>query len=197
MKKTLAFQLDRLDSILDGLAEALNGAVAVAVKESVGAAAKEAVKVALEEAIAQAAVEQPKAAVNPVIQPRNQMWAKVSSIVTQLKNVVTTRFQQLKQWFARSTSATVEAVQSGVATIKSRSIRMGVVLGTIVSCGVSLFRKEAKVFWWGAGIVVCTMLLESCLGTLGTLMLGGSLIYLTAQTRAHLATGRGSIPPTV
>ncbi len=36
MKKTLAFQLDRLDSILDGLAEALNGAMADAVKETVG-----------------------------------------------------------------------------------------------------------------------------------------------------------------
>jgi hypothetical protein len=40
MKKTLSFQLDRLDTILDGLAEALNGAVAEAVKEAVGPAAE-------------------------------------------------------------------------------------------------------------------------------------------------------------
>jgi hypothetical protein len=50
-KKSLADQIDRLDSILDGLAEALQGAVAEAVTEAVGLAVKEAVKCVLAEVL--------------------------------------------------------------------------------------------------------------------------------------------------
>src|SRR5579883_2666208 len=55
-KKSLEHQLDRLDQILDGLAEALNGAVADAVKEAVGAAVAEAVRAALAEVLTNPAV---------------------------------------------------------------------------------------------------------------------------------------------
>jgi len=197
MKKTLAFQLDRLDTILDGLADALNGAVADAVKKTVGVAAKEAVKVALDEALTQAPVEKPKSSMNWISRCWNQFKTKVSGVVSQIKNVATTGYQKVRQSGSRYMSATLLAVQSGVATVKSRSIRMGFILGAVVTGVVSLFRKEAKVFWWCAGIAVCTMLLESCLGTLGTLMLGGSLIYLTAQTRAHLGSEPGSVQQAV
>ena len=57
MKKTLLFQIDRLDTILDGLAEARNRVLAETVKETVGLAAREPVKVALNEATVQAAVD--------------------------------------------------------------------------------------------------------------------------------------------
>jgi hypothetical protein len=50
-RKSLAEQIDRLDSILDGLAEALQGAVAEAVTEAVGLAVKEAVKCVLAEVL--------------------------------------------------------------------------------------------------------------------------------------------------
>src|SRR5262245_4817762 len=50
-RKTLANQLDRLDAILDGLAEALEGAVADAVKMAVTVAAREAVQAALHEVL--------------------------------------------------------------------------------------------------------------------------------------------------
>jgi hypothetical protein len=43
-RQTLASQLDRLDSILDGLAEGLNDAVATTVQEAVGVAVQEAVR---------------------------------------------------------------------------------------------------------------------------------------------------------
>ena len=46
-RKTLASQLDRLDSILDGLSEGLNDAVASAVREAVGLAVHEAVQAVL------------------------------------------------------------------------------------------------------------------------------------------------------
>ena len=50
-RKSLADQIDRLDGILDGLADALNGAVADAVKEAVGTAVKEAVQAVLREVL--------------------------------------------------------------------------------------------------------------------------------------------------
>jgi hypothetical protein len=50
-RKSLAEQIDRLDSILDGLSEALQGAVSEAVTEAVGLAVKEAVKCVLAEVL--------------------------------------------------------------------------------------------------------------------------------------------------
>jgi hypothetical protein len=55
-RPSLSEQIDRLDSILDGLADALNEAVATAVKEAVGVAVKEAVQVVLAEVLANAEV---------------------------------------------------------------------------------------------------------------------------------------------
>lgn len=51
-QKTLAHQLDRLDEILDGFAEALQNAVGEAVAAAVGAAVRDAVAVAVREALA-------------------------------------------------------------------------------------------------------------------------------------------------
>src|SRR5262245_60813797 len=50
-QKSLGHQLDRLDTILDGLAEALNESVAEAVRDAVAAAVREAVEVALKEVL--------------------------------------------------------------------------------------------------------------------------------------------------
>jgi hypothetical protein len=50
-RKSLAEQIDRLDGILDGLAEALNGAVADAVRGAVGAAVRDAVEEAVAAAV--------------------------------------------------------------------------------------------------------------------------------------------------
>ena len=51
VRRTLASQLDRLDSILDGLSDGLNEAVADAVRDAVGIAVKEAAGVAVREAL--------------------------------------------------------------------------------------------------------------------------------------------------
>lgn len=185
MKKTLACQLDRLDSILDGLAEALNGAVAEAVKETVGQAARDAVKVALEEAKAQAPIEKPKTASNPVANFWTKAKTKVTRVISQAKHVAVTACQKVRQFGARYLSASVLAVQSGVASIKSRTMRIGIMLGAITSCVVCLFRKDKRVIWWSAGILVCTMLMESLLGTLGTLVLGGAVLYLSQHDRVQ------------
>jgi hypothetical protein len=50
-RKTLAEQLDRLDAILDGLADNLNAAVAAAVRDGVRAEAQQAVQTVLAEAL--------------------------------------------------------------------------------------------------------------------------------------------------
>ena len=55
-RKSLEYQLDRLDSILDGLADALNGAVADAVKDAVGLAVREAVSAVMSEVVRNPAV---------------------------------------------------------------------------------------------------------------------------------------------
>jgi hypothetical protein len=55
-RPSLSEQIDRLDSILDGLADALNEAVATAVKEAVGVAVKEAVQAVMAEILANADV---------------------------------------------------------------------------------------------------------------------------------------------
>jgi hypothetical protein len=51
-RRTLASQLDRMDQVIDGLAEGLNAAVAGAVQEAVGLAVKEAVQAVLREVLA-------------------------------------------------------------------------------------------------------------------------------------------------
>lgn len=60
-------------------------------------------------------------------------------------------------------------------------------IGAVSTCVMGLFRKESRKLWWGAGIVLSTMVLESYFGTLGTLLLGGGAIYLATQTNnVHL-----------
>ena len=62
VRKTLASQIDRLDSILDGLAENLNEAVADSVKGAVTVAVQEAVHAALVEILSNAEVRRRLAA---------------------------------------------------------------------------------------------------------------------------------------
>src|SRR6476659_7505564 len=64
-KKTLAYQLDRLDGILDGLADALTGVVADAVRQAVGLAVREAVEVAARELLTRPELQAPPPA--PVV----------------------------------------------------------------------------------------------------------------------------------
>lgn len=182
-KKTLAYQLDRLDSILDGLADALNGAVADAVKQAVGAAAREAVKVALAEAVPAEAAPKVVAAETPAQRLMTKAKSKAAGVFNSLKRFLAGTGQKIKQCCTRYTGATVLAGQSALSKVRSRTMRMSMMLGAITSCLVGLFRKESRKVWWGAGIVLSTMLLESYVGTLGTLLLGGGVVYLITQAR--------------
>src|SRR5262245_19488062 len=57
-RKTLASQIDRLDSILDGLSEGLTDAVASAVREAVGLDVREAVQAVLTEVLTNPALRE-------------------------------------------------------------------------------------------------------------------------------------------
>jgi hypothetical protein len=67
VRKTLASQIDRLDSILDGLAENLNEAVADGVKGAVTVAVQEAVHAALVEILSSAQVRRRLSVQPPVL----------------------------------------------------------------------------------------------------------------------------------
>jgi hypothetical protein len=103
--------------------------------------------------------------------------------VNRIQNLFASSYEKVKQFCTRHSGATVLAAQSAFATVRSRSMRVGMMLGAVSSCIVGLFRKDSQKLWWGAGIVLSTMLLESYFGTLGTLLLGGGLFYVPTQTK--------------
>ncbi len=181
-KKSLAHQLDRLDTILDGLADALNGAVSDAVRQAVSEATREAVQMALAQTLPQQASSQ-KAQEHPLRRLLVQAKAKAVSIFHRAKQLLASASQKLKKYSINYSGATVLAAQSAWATLRSRTMRTGMLLGAVASCLIGLFRKDSKKIWWGAGIVLSTMLMESYLGTLGTLMLGGGAVYHALQQR--------------
>src|SRR5262245_48601194 len=88
LRRSLAEQIDRLDRILDGLAEALNEAVAAAVKEAVGIAVQQAVQAVLLEVLTNAdLLDQVRSAVapHPPVEPkepgpgpRKRPWANLA-----------------------------------------------------------------------------------------------------------------------
>ena len=194
-KKSLAHQLDRLDTILDGLAEALQGAVADAVKQAVGQAAREAVKVALAEAMPEKPAEQaaPAPRLNPLAGGRLLMQQAMRRISQWMQGTAV----RVKQVVTTATGPVVLATQSAWSAVRKRSISVGILLGAVTSCITGLFRKDARKIWWGSGVIASTILLESCLGTLGTLCLGAGVVYLVLQARnppllaPHNATALG------
>ena len=189
VKKSLEFQLNRLDTILDGLADALNGAVADAVKKAVEPAAREAVRIALEEAMAQLPKQSQPSSTSPLARFWGQVKDKVASVVKSVKCHLSTAYHQVKQYSTRAASAVALAMQTGMATIRSKTLRIGMVIGAASSCAISLFRKDAKRVWWCTGIVICALIAESYLGTLGTLLMGGGVFYLTLRHEV-LSTGQ-------
>jgi hypothetical protein len=101
VRKSLAEQIDRLDQILDGLAEGLNEAVAMAVKEAIGVAVKEAVQAVLTEVLTNPAVrEQLGGVVSPSVPPA----------AATPKSGMRQRFGQTRAWIGRQLGAVCQAV---------------------------------------------------------------------------------------
>jgi hypothetical protein len=100
VRKSLAEQIDRLDRVLDGLAEGLNEAVAQAVREAVGIAVKEAVQAVLTEVLANPevleklrGVASPAAAL-PAAEPSQ---SRLGELLTGCWNWIGARVQAVRQ----------------------------------------------------------------------------------------------------
>jgi hypothetical protein len=159
VRKTLASQLDRLDMILDGLAENLNEAVANSVKEIVNVAVQEAVRAALVEILTNAEVQKRLIHERPVTPTMIHLREKARSCWS---------------WIVRATKGTwtkivmasnkVKEMGSSLVTIANgklqqarkeivRSIRKGWMLMTVLAALAKRFRKQLVVAV-GVGVLV-------------------------------------------
>src|SRR5579859_2814180 len=96
-RKTLATQLDRLDIILDGLADALNESVASAVTDVVGQVVKEAVETTIREVLGNQELLKASLAMHasPVVQPvRSSIIAGALSLLVQKSAEIGSRIKK-------------------------------------------------------------------------------------------------------
>jgi hypothetical protein len=151
-RKSLEGQLDRFDSILDGLADALNESVADAVRDAVGQAVREAVGAVVAELVANPDVAKALAAAHgltaptaPPLEPpagprgpslRERLaarWHRLRSGVVAVKDrVVTTVSDRL-----RTTRAVLTAAVR-MARADRRGIPLAALVGVLVAVGCHL-----------------------------------------------------------
>src|SRR5688572_11059125 len=112
-KKSLAHQIDRLDAILDGLAEALNGAVADAVKEAVGAAVAETIKVVLTEVLANPELVARLAPASPASPPAPTWRDRHAAAAHRVRGATSSA----ARWMKRAVARTVTAVAVAAAAV--------------------------------------------------------------------------------
>src|SRR5262245_20197283 len=112
-RKTLANQLDRLDTILDGFADALNEAVADAVKQAVTVAVREALQVATQQLMTNPELLRALAAPTP--QPERQPEpVKKPSMLKRLVMSIGTRGRRLCQRVRDGVSSACGSVKNSL-----------------------------------------------------------------------------------
>jgi len=168
-RKSLSSQIDRLDATLDGLADNLNEAVALAVKDVVGQVVREALEVAVKEVLAKpellrAALAQhaPVASVPPAapVQPKrrsvkevlkdcwNWLWNKTSQIAAQVNKGISHAWTWCLAKMKKIYTETVE----GVKSFTGRCVNL---CGKLASTGRSIGRFwKPLVIALSAGVVV-------------------------------------------
>jgi hypothetical protein len=198
-RQTLSSQIDRLDSMLDGLAENLNDAVAGAVKDTVAQVVREAVEVAVKEvlsspdllraALAKHMPPAPPPLPVPAMPERRSFKEVINAGWSWLCKKATTTASHATTALGKGISWCVEKVKNGWAALWNR--RQGIVaacVGTVAAMGAvgmtlwNLRRSVsialaaglvAGVSGYVAGPVVCGLL--SALGglavTLSTMIL--------------------------
>src|SRR5262245_15478729 len=167
VRKTLASQLDRLDAILDGLAENLNEAVAMAatnsVKEIVNVAVQEAVRAALVEILTNTEVQKRLINVLPatptmihlrekarscwswIIRAAKGTWTKIVAVSA----VASNKIKSMGSSLVRVASTKVEQARKEIV----RSIRRGWMLMNAMAALAKRFRKQLVVAI-GVGVLV-------------------------------------------
>jgi hypothetical protein len=123
-RKTLSTQLDRLDVILDGLAEALNESVADAVKDVVGQVVRESVETTIREVLAnqdllKAALARHGAPMTTPVtsQPvpsQPSMWRRLGNAMQAGWNWVKNKAAQVADVIGQAADACVNVVAAGV-----------------------------------------------------------------------------------
>jgi hypothetical protein len=150
-RKSLEGQLDRFDSILDGLAVALNESVADAVKDAVGQAVREAVQAVVAELVANPDVARalaaahgltaPKARPTGPAAPRGPTWRERlaarwhrlrSGVAAAMGRVIGTVSERL-----RSTRAVLTAAVR-LARADRRGLSLAALVGVVVAVGCHL-----------------------------------------------------------
>jgi hypothetical protein len=162
VRKSLSEQIDRLDKILDGLAEALNGAVADAVTHAVGLAVKEAVQTVLTEVLSnpdirahpQGSTPAPTAAdAYPAILPTGTSTVRrVAQSVARLVRWCTSRLHALAQLGRRAVQQVGRVATNLLARVRGlrffvRPLAAALLLG--VATGIAAYCAGP----WLAGVV--------------------------------------------
>jgi hypothetical protein len=156
-RKSLAEQIDRLDAILDGLADALNEAVAMAVKEAVTVAVQEAVHAAVLEVltnaelrkrlgVAQAPAGQPSAPVVVCLaDTARRCWGWLVGVTMDAWDTAVTVARTAG---SRAMEAVRRCLAAGRAKLQevreqvSRKARAGWLLGLALAALARRFRKQ-------------------------------------------------------
>jgi hypothetical protein len=174
-RKNLADQIDRLDSILDGLAENLNEAVATAVQQAVAAAVQEAVKLAVIEVVTNAELQQllrpmpPQAEAQTTNRPGG-LWRAMRDAVVRAGQAVTTAAAATGGWLASAARQVGQRVAAGVAKVRRAFTVVGGWLaakagrlGNLTAAGLGKARRVA----WGFVARVATSRVAEVLGACG------------------------------
>jgi hypothetical protein len=155
-RKTLAHQLDRLDSILDGFADALNESVADAIKGSVADSVREAVSVAVREVLAHqhaAATEPP-----PAPEPAPTSAAAKPALWARLKTTVWSVVDSVRQGVITGAGVVAQTTRRVITTATSRTARWAVTAGLLVKVAIGVVRGHQTAGWWGVGAGVSAAL---------------------------------------
>jgi hypothetical protein len=170
-RKSLAEQLDRLDRILDGLAEGLNEAVAMAVKEAIGLAVKEAVQAVLAEVL-----------INPVV--REHLGGVVSPSVPLAdatpQSGLRQRLGQAGGWISRCLGAVCQAV----AALPCRACQ---------ACAALMLRVRRTCVALGARVLLLRHLEVPLLTALGLGGAAGAAAYLAGPWLAAGVSALGGL----
>jgi hypothetical protein len=117
-RKSLAEQIDRLDAILDGLGQALEGAVATAVSQAVGVAVKEAVQGVLAEVLTNPALRERALPVDSQPVPRaDSPW-------------VPRPLARLTTWLGVRARSCVSACVAGLCWARDAAVRLSLLAGS-------------------------------------------------------------------
>jgi hypothetical protein len=155
-RKSLAEQIDRLDAILDGLADALNEAVADAVKDAVTAAVQEAVHAAVVEVLTNAELRKRLGVTQvPAVQPSAPVVVCVADTVRRCWNWLTGAWGTAKAVARVAGSKALEAANrcliAGRAKLQEvreqvgRKARTGWMLAIALAALARRFRKQVLV----------------------------------------------------